>query len=75
MRYCKKCGCEIKNEALGNRIKFVGKENKAQWISRHIRQLFSLILNGFAKPEIEGYIELCDRCYLKFQDWLSGGES
>ena len=75
MRRCKKCGCEIKGNGLGNRIKFVGKENGWKWITRHIKQCISLLIHGFVKPEIEGYDELCDGCYGEFQAWLSTEET
>ena len=71
MRQCRKCGCKIKGSGLGNRIKVVGKENGWEWITRHIKQCFSLLIRGFVKPEIEGYDELCDGCYGKLQIWLS----
>jgi len=75
MRKCKKCGCEIKGNSLGNRIKYVGKENGRCWIIRHIKQGTSLFIHGFVKPEIEGYDELCDDCYSKFKAWLSPEET
>ncbi len=71
MRNCDRCDENIKNgEGLGNRIKSVGKEKRNEWIIRHIKQLFSLVFHGFAKPEIEGYLELCDECFVNFQEWL-----
>ena len=70
MQECCKCGCEIKGNGLRNRIKTVGKETVYTWIIRHIRQLFSLLIYGFDKPEIEDYKELCDDCYEKLQTWL-----
>ncbi len=66
MRNCMRCGVRINEWGAGNRIKTVGKEGYWSWILRHIRQLFSLIAHGFIKPEIEGYIELCDACFKDF---------
>jgi len=68
-RVCIKCGCEIK-DALGNRLKVVGRENARGWITRHIRQFFSLFIHGFVRPEIEGYVEMCDSCFAKLNEWL-----
>ena len=64
MRHCGKCGKDLDGEpALGNRIKFAAKECGTSWIARHIKQLLSLIVHGFVRPEIEGYIEFCDGCF------------
>ncbi len=71
-RTCRRCGCEIR-DALGNRVKFVGRENARAWIFRHIRQFFSLIVHGFVRPEIEGYVELCDSCFKNLNIWLEKG--
>lgn len=74
MRKCRKCGCKIEENGLGNRIKIIGKETFWKWINRHIRQLFSIVIHGFVKPEIEEYDELCDTCFVKLYEWLDTKE-
>lgn len=68
-RCCNRCGVKI-TSAVGNRVKVVGKEDGQMWVLRHVRQFLSLTLYGFIRPEIEGYVELCDSCFAEMQLWL-----
>lgn len=73
-RLCMRCGAKIEENGIPNRIKFVGKEGRRRWIVRHFRQFFALIVRGFPKAEIEGYVQLCDDCWnwyqIVFSRWM-----